>query len=142
MPEHTLHACDFLPLTDGTYRAVTIRNVAELGFKVWAGAIRPSAIGKRAEEIRADDYAYLETVEMFDLLHVWEYFGRREYSALIEDLRHQARSLGAKRAGFLGRRPPLERVQVGAMNLARLLATRVRAAGRRPLQFATKSMAR
>lgn len=142
MRDNILHACDFVPLADGNYRAVTIRNLAELGFMAWAGALRPSAIGKPAGEIQADDYAYMESVGLCDLAHVWEYFGRREYSALIEDLRHQAGCIDEKAGRFVMQQPPFERAQGRAISLVRFLAARARAAAGRTSQSAVKSMTR
>lgn len=89
-----LHACDFLPLNDGNHRSVTLRNLAGVGVMAWAGALRPGAIMKCADQIEADDYAYVESVTFRALPEVWKYFAQREFSVLIEDLRHQAAAAG------------------------------------------------
>ena len=133
MREHALHACDFLPLADGNYRAVTVRNLSDLGFMVWAGALRPCAIGKPADEIQPDDYAYMESVGFHTLGNVWEYFGSREYSVLIADLRHQAGATAAV-AADVDRDLSLEaqRVKLRPLGWIRLLSTRARALQNQP----------
>ncbi len=84
----TIHVISQAEDASGGRIAMTMRDRPGLGVMVWAGLLRPLALGKPADQILPSDYVRRQIVSFSGWRDVWDFYGdHSDFAPLLAEIR-------------------------------------------------------